>query len=326
MIEVLKAANSKIELIPCEAGLEWWKVHGGDSFIPKETWKILEETDACFKGPTTTLPEPGTPKSVAVSIRQSFDLYANVRPIRTFPGTKRPLGDVDLVMVREGTEDLYAGIEYRLTENIAIAIRKITGRSSERIARYAFKLAQEKKWEKVIAIHKANICKETCGLFLECVRGVAKEFPNIMLEEYFVDNFAQQLIKNPQRFNQNIIVGTNLFMDILSEEAAALVASIGCIYSANIGDSYAMFEPAHGSSPKYKGLGKVNPTATILAGASMIEYLGEKEKAEAIFKATYAVIEEGKHVTYDLGGQATTMEMSQEIASRTRQFLKNKTI
>ncbi len=321
MVSVLKAARSNIELIPCEAGLEWWRTHGGDSFIPKETWKVLEESDACFKGPTTTIPEPGTPKSVAVSIRQRFDLYANVRPIKTFPGTRKPLGDVDLVMVREGTEGLYSGIEYRLTDDVAVSVRKITKRSSERIARYAFRMAQERGWGKVVAVHKANICKETCGLFLKSVRDVAKEFPSIILEDYFVDNLAQQLIKNPQRFNQNIIVGTNLFMDILSEEAAALIASIGCVYSANFGDSYAMFEPAHGSSPKYSGLGKVNPTATILAGAWMAEYLGEREKAEAIFKATYAVIEEGRHVTYDLGGQATMMEMAQEIALKTSNFL-----
>jgi len=318
MIDVLEAVGSEVQLIPCEAGLEWWQKHGGPSFIPDETWQVLEGTDACLKGPTTTIPEPGTPRSVAVSIRQRFDLYANVRPIRTFPGTKRPLGDVDFVMVREGTEGLYAGLEHRLTDDVAITIRKITKTSSERIARYAFKLARERGWGKVIAVHKANICKETCGLFLSAVKGVANEFEGISLEDYFVDNFAQQLVKNPQRFDQNVIVGTNLFMDILSEEAAALVGSIGCIYSANFGDRYAMFEPAHGSSPKYKGLGKVNPTATILAGAWMIGHLGEKEKSEAIFKATHSVIEEGKRVTYDLGGRATTTEMADEIARKAR--------
>jgi len=322
MTLVLEAAGSEVQLVPCEAGLEWWQKHGGPSFIPDETWKVLEQTDACFKGPTTTIPEPGTPRSVAVSIRQRFDLYANVRPIKTIPGTKRPLGDVDLIMVREGTEGLYSGLEHRLTDDVAITIRKITKRSSERIARYAFQLAHEKGWKKVIAIHKANICKETCGLFLTAVKGIAREFEGISLEDYFVDNFAQQLVKNPQRFEQNVIVGTNLFMDILSEEAAALVASIGCVYSANIGDRYAMFEPAHGSSPKYKGLGKVNPTATILAGAWMIEYLGEKERSDAIFKATHSVIGEGKHVTYDLGGIATTIEMAREIARRTKESMR----
>jgi len=319
MVDVLEAAGSKVQLIPCEAGLEWWQKHGGPSFIPDETWQVLESTDACFKGPTTTLPEPGTPRSVAVSIRQRFDLYANVRPIRTFPGTKRPLGDVDLIMVREGTEGLYSGLEHRLTDDVAITIRKITKTSSERIARYAFRLAQERGWRKVIAVHKANICKETCGLFLSAVKDVAKGFEGISLEDYFVDNFAQQLVKNPQRFDQNVIVGTNLFMDILSEEAAALVASIGCVYSANIGDRYAMFEPAHGSSPKYRGLGKVNPTATILAGAWMIRHLGEGEKSEAIFKAARSVIEEGRRVTYDLGGRVTTKEMADEIALKIKE-------
>jgi len=321
MTDVLKAVDSKVELVPCEAGLEWWESHGGDTFIPEDTWRTLEAADACFKGPTTTIPRPGTPKSVAVSIRQKFDLYANIRPLRTFAGAKAPLGAIDFVMVREATEGMYAGLEHRLTDDVAIALRKITRVSSDRIVRYAFRVAAERGWKKVVAIHKANICKETCGLFLESARSVAKAFPEIDFEDYFVDNFAQQLVKNPQRFNSNVIVGTNLFMDILSEEASALIASIGCVYSANMGERYAMFEPAHGSSPKYKGLNKMNPTATILAGAWMIEYLGEKEKSNAIFRATERVIAEGKHVTYDLKGNAGTKEMAEAIAVKAREIL-----
>jgi len=316
MLRVLKAVKTNVKLIPCDAGLEWWKKHGGGTFIPPETWKTMEQADACFKGPTTTIPKPGTPKSVAVSIRQKFDLYANVRPIKTFPNTRGPLGDVDFICVREATEGLYTGLEYRLTKDLAIGIRKITRRSSERIARFAFNLAKQKRWKTVVAIHKGNICKETDGLFMEVVNGVAKEFGGIQLVDYFIDNFSQQLIKNPQRFNQNVILSTNLFMDILSEEASGLIGSIGCVYSANFGDDYAMFEPAHGSSPKYKGMDKVNPTATILAGAWMLEYLGEKKKADAIFKATKSVIAEGKKVTYDLGGSAKTSEMTDTIIKK----------
>jgi len=156
---------------------------------------------------------------------------------------------------------------------------------------------------------------------MEAVNGVHKNYPEISLEEYFIDNFSQQLIKNPQRFNQSIVFGTNLFMDIISEEASALVASIGCIYSGNFGQNYAMFEPAHGSAPQYKGLDKVNPTATILAGAWMLEYLGEKEESNAIFKATELVIAENKKVTYDLGGSARLSEMAEAIAERARKFL-----
>jgi isocitrate dehydrogenase len=151
---------------------------------------------------------------------------------------------------------------------------------------------------------------------MEVANEVHKDYPDITLDEYFIDNFSQQLIKNPQRFNQSVVFGTNLFMDIISEEASALVASIGCIYSANFGDDYAMFEPAHGSAPQYKGQDKVNPTATILAGAWMLEYLDEKEKSQAIFKATREVIAEGEKVTYDLGGRARLSEMAEAIAER----------
>jgi isocitrate dehydrogenase len=153
---------------------------------------------------------------------------------------------------------------------------------------------------------------------MEAARTVHANYPEISMDEYFIDNFAQQLIKNPQRFNESVLFGTNLFMDIISEEVSGLVASIGCIYSANFGDDYAMFEPAHGSAPQYKGKDKVNPTATVLAGAWMLEYLGEKKKAEAIFKATREVIAEGKKVTYDLGGTAGLSEMADAIADRAR--------
>lgn len=321
MITVFKAVGSKAEITTCDAGLEWWEENGGDTFIPPETWKILKSSDACYKGPTTTLPTPNTPKSVAVSIRQYFELYANVRPIKTFPNQVGPLGEVDYICVREGTEGMYTGLEHRLSDDVAISIRKITRKSCTRIAKYAFDMARDKGWKKVIAIHKGNILKETDGLFLQIVNEVAKNYPGIELEEYFVDNFSQQLVKNPQRFTHNIVMSTNLFMDILSEESSGLVGSIGCIYSANIGEKYAMFEPAHGSAPKYKGMNKVNPTATILSGAWMLEYIGEKNLADAIFKATNDIIAEGVHVTYDLKGNATTSGMAEAIAEKAKTYL-----
>jgi isocitrate dehydrogenase len=320
MLEVLRAAGSEVKFVQCDAGLDWWEKHKGDSLIPAETWDVLEETDACFKGPTTTPTVPGAPRSVAVSIRQRFDLYANVRPIKNFSGTEGPLGKVDFLCVREATEGMYSGLDYKIGDDAAITIRKITRRSCERIARYAFEAAQQRKWKKVIAISKANILRETDNMFLESVRKVAKEFP-IAIEEYFVDNMAQQLLKNPQRFNQNVLLSTNLFMDIISEEASALVGSIGCVYSANIGDRYAMFEPAHGSSPKYKGMDKVNPTATILSGAWLLDYLGEKKASKAIFEATERVFEDGKHLTYDLGGSASTSKMAKQIAKEVEKIL-----
>jgi isocitrate dehydrogenase (NAD+) len=315
MMVVLKASGAQADFIYCSAGEEWWEKNGrGPSFIPDETWKVLEAADCCFKGPTTTLPIPGTPRSVAISIRQKFNLYANVRPIKSFPNHVGPLGAVDFVCVREGTEGLYSGIEYKVTEDVVAAVRIISRDKSTRVSRYAFEEARRRGWTKLAAINKANILKLSDGLFLECVHKVGESYPEVAIEDLFIDNFSQQLVKNPQRFDQTVVLGTNLFMDILSEEAAGLVGSIAMIYSANIGDSYAMFEPAHGSTPKYKGMDKVNPAATILSAAWMLEYIGQESAAQAIVDATTKVIAEGKRVTYDLGGTTGTMGMAQAIA------------
>jgi isocitrate dehydrogenase (NAD+) len=316
MMLVIKASGANAEFISCDAGSEWWEQHGkGPSFVPDETWKVLDSSDCCFKGPTTTLPTPGTPRSVAISIRQRFNLYANVRPVKTFPNRVGPLGEVDFVCVREGTEGLYSGIEYKLSDDVAVAVRLITRNKSTKVARFAFEEARKRGWRKLVAINKANILKVTDGLFLDSVHAVGTDFPEVEIEDLFIDNFSQQLIKNPQRFNQNIVLGTNLFMDIVSEEASGLVGSIAMIYSANFGDKYAMFEPAHGSTPKYKGMDKVNPTATILSGAWMLDYIGESKAGKAISEATAKVIAEGKDVTYDMGGSAGTKGMAQAIAS-----------
>ena len=320
-LKILKAVGTSVNFVECPAGFEWWQAHGGAALIPEESWKIIESADACLKGPTTTPAGPNTPRSVAVSIRQRKNLYANIRPVRTFQGTKRPLGDVELVCVREATEGLYSGLEHRLSNDVAIAFRKITRGPSEKLCKTAFEEAKRRGWKNTFVITKQNILKETDGLFMDVANNVHKKYPEIDMQEYFIDNFAQQLIKNPQRFNQSVVFGTNLFMDIISEEVSGLVASIGCIYSANFGDDYAMFEPAHGSAPQYKGQDKVNPTATLLAGAWMIDYLGEKKKAEAVFKATEEVIAEGKKVTYDLGGTAKLSEMSVAIAERAKKLV-----
>ncbi|MDD3042811.1 MAG: isocitrate/isopropylmalate dehydrogenase family protein [Methanosarcinaceae archaeon] len=322
MLNVVEAAGTDVEFVMCEAGAGWWEENGGNSLIPDETWDILDNSDASFKGPTTTPGGVGSPKSVAVSIRQKYDLYANVRPIKTFTGAGSPLGDVDTICVREGTEGLYIGEEVKLTDDVYIAIRKITRTSSNKIARYAFEEAKRRGFDTVVPIHKSNILKQTCGTFLEEVEKVGQEFPEIEIWPYHIDNIAMQIIKNPQLFDKKVLLSTNLFMDVISEECAALVGSIGMIYSANIGDGFAMFEPAHGSAPKYAGLDKVNPVATVLAGAWMLDYLGEKENSEAIFKATERVISEGRYVTYDLGGSAKLSEMAGEIAKYTAEILK----
>jgi isocitrate dehydrogenase len=314
---VLKESGARLDFIHCEAGTDWWERSGRPdvpNLVPKETWKVLDESDSCLKGPTTTLPIPGTPKSVAVSIRQRYDLYANVRPIKTFPNQVGPLGEVDFVCVREATEGLYSGIEYRLTDDVSVAVRLVTKTKSTKVMKFAFEEAKRRGWKKVVAISKANVLKVTDGLFLECARNAARGYPGIQLEDLFIDNLSQQLVKNPQRFNNTVIVGTNLFMDIISEEASGLIGSIGMVYSGNFGEKFAMFEPAHGSSPKYAGQNKVNPTAMVLSAAWMLDYLGEKKASGAVFDATFKVISSGKDLTYDLGGKAGTKEMARAIA------------
>ena len=308
MIKVLKACNSQVELVPCDAGSEWWEKKGGNSYISPEVWKLLEESDACFKGPTTTVPLPDAPRSVAVSIRQKFELYANIRPIKTYKNAEKQL---DFVCVREATEGLYAGIEF-----------KTTRKGCDRVAKKGFEVANKRAFTKVYAITKRNILKETDGIFWGAVENAQKQFKNIQVEEYYIDNMTQQLVKNPDRFNQSVLLSTNLFMDIVSECASGHVGSIGNVYSGNYGDKYAMFEPAHGSAPKYAGQNKVNPVATVLSGAWMVEYLGEKQISDAIFKATEDVINEGTHVTYDLGGRATMSQMADQIALRAGKLLK----
>lgn len=319
MTKVLKACNSKVELIPCDAGSEWWEKKGGNSYISPEVWKLLEESDACFKGPTTTVPVPNAPRSVAVSIRQKFELYANIRPIKTYKNAERQL---DFVCVREATEGLYAGIEFKTSDDSAVAIRKTTRKGCERVATAGFEVAKKRGFDKVYAITKRNILKETDGIFWAAVEKAQKQSKSTQVEEYYIDNMTQQLVKNPERFNKSVLLSTNLFMDIISECASGHVGSIGNVYSGNYGDKYAMFEPAHGSAPKYAGQNKVNPVATILSGAWMVEYLGEKQICDAIFKATEDVINENKYVTYDLGGKATLSQMADQIAARASKLLK----
>ncbi|HYF99134.1 MAG TPA: isocitrate/isopropylmalate family dehydrogenase [Candidatus Saccharimonadales bacterium] len=319
MIKVLRSCNTNVELIICDAGSEWWEKNRGSSYISDEVWEILRNSDACFKGPTTTVPNPDAPRSVAVSIRQKFELYANIRPIKTYKISKLQL---DFICVRESTEGLYAGIEFKTSDDSAVAIRKTTGKGCRRVVNKAFELAKQKKFEKIFAITKRNILKETDGIFWNAVTEINKGYPGIEVEEYYIDNMTQQLVKNPERFNNSLLLSTNLFMDIISECASGHVGSIGNVYSGNYGDTYAMFEPAHGSAPKHARQDKVNPVATILSGAWMVEYLGEKHISNAIFEATEQIINEGRFLTYDLGGSASLSKMADEIAHRSASLLK----
>ena len=321
MLHVLRACGIQSEMILCDAGSEHWEKHGGATYIPDSTMKLLEESNACYKGPTTTIPRPDAPRSVAVTIRQKFQLYSNIRPIKTYDRLS-PNKKLDFICFREATEGLYAGIEFKISDDAAIAIRKTTRKGCQRIVKAAFTWAKQKNIKKIFPITKRNILKETDGIFWSEVEKEMANNPGIQVEEYYIDNMTQQLVKNPERFNDSILVSTNLFMDIISECASGSIGSIGNVYSANMGDSYAMFEPAHGSAPKYKGQNKVNPTAAILSGAWMAEYLGEPHIRDAVFAGTDQVINEGKYVTYDLGGSATTSKMAEVIADLAKQKIR----
>ena len=323
MLHVLKECNLQSELIHCEVGSEQWEKNGSKdkSYIPDSTMEQLEHVDACFKGPTTTIPIPNAPKSVAVSLRQKFELYSNIRPIKTFQRLT-PDKNLDFVCFREATEGLYSGIEVQVSDDSAIAIRQITRSGCKRFVSASIDWAKKYNKKKLVAITKRNILKKTDGLFWNVIESQLKEFPEISLEEIYIDNMAQQMIVNPEQFNNSVLLSTNLFMDIISELASGIVGSIGLIYSANMGDSYAMFEAAHGSAPSFKGQNKVNPTATILAGGWMAEYLGEPHIKDAIFSATEHVINENKTTTFDIGGNATTTQMSDAIATIAKEKLR----
>jgi len=322
MLRVLKECNSQSEVILCEAGSEQWDKSGrrDKSYIPDATMKILEESDACFKGPTTTIPVPDAPRSVAVTLRQKFELYSNIRPTKTFDRLT-PNKKLDCVCFREATEGLYTGIEVKITDDAAIAIRKITRHGSKRFMNSAVNWAKKYDMKKMVAVTKRNILKQTDGIFWEEVQNAVKG-TDITLSEIYIDNMAQQMVVAPEQFNGAVLVSTNLFMDIISELASGLVGSIGLIYSANMGDDFAMFEAAHGSAPQFAGQNKVNPTATVLSGAWMAEYLGESEIRDAIFASTEQVINEGKTVTWDIGGNASTTQMTDAIITYAKDRLR----
>lgn len=322
MLRVLKECNAQSEIILCEAGSEQWDRNGrkDKSYIPDETIRILEESDACFKGPTTTIPVPNAPRSVAVTLRQKFELYSNIRPTKTYDRLS-PNKKLDCVCFREATEGLYTGVEAQITEDAAIAIRKITRQGCRRFLNSAMDWAERYELKKMVAITKRNILKQTDGIFWEEAQR-AVDGTNVELSEIYIDNMAQQMVVAPEQFNGAVLVSTNLFMDIISELASGLVGSIGLIYSANMGDNFAMFEAAHGSAPQFAGQNKVNPTATILSGAWMAEYLGETDIRNAIFDATEKVINEGKTVTWDIGGDASTTQMTDAIIAHAKQNLR----
>ena len=276
--------------------------------VPDDVLSGVRETQACLFGATTTpVGVPGY-KSAIITLRNALGLYANVRPAKSYP-VQKSMKDVDLVIVRENTEGMYSGWEFELPDS-AYTIRVITRKATERITRFAFDLALKRR-KKVTVVTKANVLRKSDGLFLEVARKVAEDYPEIEVEEAFVDVTAMRLILKPEIFD--VIVTSNLFGDILSDEAAGLVGGLGLAPSANIGANYALFEPVHGSAPRLAGKGIANPMAAFMAAKMMLDYLSEGGWAERIEKAVVSVIEEGKVLTPDLGGSSSTTQVTDAV-------------
>ncbi|MEJ7695495.1 MAG: isocitrate/isopropylmalate dehydrogenase family protein [Candidatus Limnocylindrales bacterium] len=300
---------------------DWEVVDAGEAVmaeygtpLPEHVLESVKRNRIALKGPITT-PVGGGFRSVNVTLRQVLGLYANLRPARSMPGLDTRYQDVDLVIVRENTEDLYAGIEHMVGRDAAESIKIITREASERIARFAFDYAVANGRHKVTAVHKANIMKLSDGLFLESCRTVAAEYDGrVEFEDRIVDNMCMQLVQKPELYD--VLVLPNLYGDIVSDLAAGLVGGLGVAPGANIGTEAAVFEPVHGSAPKYAGLDKANPTALILSGALMLRHLGYPVEAERVERAVRAVIAEGSATTYDLGGPAGTSEFADAIIDR----------
>jgi len=316
--------------------IEWEEVEAGESAIekygtplPQSVLDSIKRNKVALKGPITTPIGSGF-RSVNVALRQELNLYACVRPCKIYPGVKTRYENVDLVVIRENTEDLYAGVEFKpfsdeakyiieksngkIFPDAAISIKPISTTATKRIAEFAFKYAIKNNRKKITAITKANIMKYTDGLFFEVCREVAKNYPQIEYEEKLIDNMCMQLVQKPEIYD--VLLLPNLYGDIVSDLCAGLIGGLGVAPGANFGDEYALFEAVHGSAPKYKGLSKVNPTALLLSAKIMLGYLGEKEAALKLENAIAEVIKEGKVVTYDLGGEAKNYEMAEEIIKK----------
>ncbi len=320
--EVTEAAKRVLEATG--VGFNWDVVYAGanaqekfGALLPDATLQSIRKNKVALKGPVTTPVGSGF-RSVNVALRKELDLYACLRPCKIYPGAPTAFTDVDIVVVRENTEDLYSGIEFeegtpqtirllklisettgnKVNKDSGISLKVISETASRRIVNFAFNYARTYHRKKVTAVHKANILKFSDGLFLAVAREVAKNYPDIEFEDRIVDNMTMQLVRRPQQFD--VLVLPNLYGDIISDLCAGLVGGLGVAPSANLGDDAAIFEPTHGSAPKYKGQNKVNPMAMMLSGVMMLHYLGETKAADRLEKAIAQVIAEGKNVTYDM--------------------------
>jgi isocitrate dehydrogenase (NAD+) len=336
---VIEATGIPIKWDVQEAGLDVFEKEGNP--LPQRVLDSIKKNKVAIKGPITTPVGTGF-RSVNVTLRQTLDLYCCLRPSRTFKGVRTRFQDIDLVIVRENTEDLYAGIEFAkgsedvkklidlihdltgktIRSDSGISIKPISVFGTERIVRFAFEYARKNKRRKVTAVHKANIMKYSDGLFLETARNVAAKYTDIEFEDRIVDNMCMQLVQKPELYD--VIVLPNLYGDVVSDLAAGLIGGLGVAPGANLGEEYAVFEPVHGSAPKYKGLNKVNPLAMILSGVMMLRHLREFEAAQRLETAVASVIEEGKNVTYDMKPApddptaATTSQMADAIIEKLR--------
>jgi len=312
-IQVLDKAGCDFAYDYADAGLMALENHG--ELLPDETKALIAKNKVALKGPLTTPVGEGF-TSINVSLRKQFSLYANLRPVLSFNGTKARYEDIDIITVRENTQGMYSGLGQVVSEdgNEAEAMSKITREGAEKIVVFAYELARREGRKKVTAVHKANILKSTSGLFLKVAREVAERYPDIQSEEMIVDNCCMQLVMNPHQFD--VIVTTNLFGDILSDLCAGLVGGLGMAPGANIGEDCAIFEAVHGSAPDIAGKNLANPTSVILASIQMLEYLNMGDKAEKIRHALKDTIESGDRTTRDLGGEHGTTDFTQAILER----------
>lgn len=308
VLRIIGAAGVGIEWDEFVAGGRAQELSG--SSLPVDVIESIRRNGVALKGPVATPIGTGF-ESVNVRLRKALDLYANLRPVRNLPGVESRFGDVDLIIVRENTEDLYAGLEHEVVPGVIEALKIITEKASTRIAAFAFDYAKAFDRRKVTAVHKASIMKKSDGLFLECFRRVAVNYPTIEHDEMMVDNVCMQLVMNPHQFD--ILLTENLYGDIISDLAAGLVGGLGVVPSANLGEKAALFEAVHGTAPDIAGKNLANPTALLMSAIMMLRHVGERPAAERIERALNRVLKEREKVTRDLGGTASTTEFADAI-------------
>lgn len=308
VVNIIEAAGVEIEWEEFIAGSEAANLYGDP--LPGSVIQSIKVNRVALKGPVTT-PVGGGYTSINVRLRKELDLYANLRPIRNLPGVASRFGDLDLIVIRENTEDLYSGLEHIVVPGVVESLKIITEKASTRIAYFAFELARRQQRRKVTAVHKANIMKLSDGLFLDCFRRVAGEYPEIEADDKIVDNTCMQLVMNPQQFD--ILLLENLYGDIISDLAAGLIGGLGVTPGANLGDEVAVFEAVHGTAPDIAGKDLANPTALLLSAIMMLKHIGEGEAATRIYQSLERVLVRGQVRTRDLGGHATTTEFTDAI-------------